>query len=154
MKADAKIMKRLNEALALELTAINQYLLHAHLLGGWGFSKLSAKMREEMAEEQGHADRIMQRILFLGGVPDTGRLNPVAAAKTVRDLFERDLKDEHEAVRFYGEAAAMCEAQRDYVSRDLFVSLITDEEGHIGWIGQQLDLIERIGEPNYLQLQL
>ena len=154
MKADAKIMKRLNEALALELTAINQYLLHAHLLDDWGFPKLGTKMREEMAEEQGHADRIMQRILFFGGVPNTGRLNRVAAAKSVHDVFEHDLKDEHEAVHLYREAAAMCEAQRDYVSRDLFVSLITDEEGHIGWIELQLELIDRLGEQNFLQLQI
>ena len=154
MKADAKIMKRLTEALAMELTAINQYLLHAHLLDDWGFTKLSAKMREEMAEEQGHADRLMQRILFLGGKPDTGKLNKVDAAKSVRDMFESDLKDEKQAVRVYSQAAAECEAQQDHGSRQLFLSLIADEEGHVAWLEQQLDLMKRIGEPNYLQLQL
>jgi len=154
MKADAKIMNRLTTALAMELTAVNQYLLHAHLLEDWGFTKLGAKMREEMVEEQGHAERLLLRILFLGGVPDTGKLNKVEVAKSVRDLFEHDLKDEQEAVRFYAKAASECEAQQDFVSRDLFVGLIGEEEGHVAWLSQQLDLIERIGEPNYLQLQL
>lgn len=154
MKADAKIMNRLTTALAMELTAVNQYLLHAHLLEGWGFTKLSAKMREEMTEEHGHADRLIERILFLGGVPNTGKLNKVDAAKSVRSLFESDLKDEQDAVRFYSDAASECEAQKDYVTRDLFVSLTAEEEGHIGWLEQQLELMDRIGEKNYLQLQL
>jgi bacterioferritin len=154
MKTDAKIMTGLAAALAMELTAINRYLLHAHLLEGWGFAKLSAKMREEMAEETGHADRLMQRILFLGGVPNTGKLNKIDAAKSVRHLFERDLKDEKEAVRYYSEAASQCEAERDHGSRQLFVSLIADEEGHAARLEQQLALMDHIGEQNYLQLQL
>lgn len=154
MKADAKVMQHLNAALAMEMTAINQYLLHAHLLEDWGFAKLAAKMREEMAEEQGHADRLIRRILFLGGVPDTGKLNAVSPAKSVRALFESDLKSEQQARRAYADAVADCTAQRDYVSRNLFIALIGDEEGHSAWLDTQLGLMDKLGEPNYLQLQL
>lgn len=154
MKANSKVMQHLNDALAAELTAINQYLLHAHLLDDWGFGKLSAKMREEMNEEMGHADRLIQRILFLGGTPDTGRLNKVEAAKSVRHLFERDLKAENEAVRTYTQAAEDSGQAGDYVSRKLFVSLIGDEEGHVDWLEQQLGLMDKLGEQGYLQLQI
>lgn len=154
MKADDKVMQHLTGAVAMELTAINQYMLHAQLLDHWGFRKLSAKMREEMAEEQGHAERLMQRILFLDGVPDTGKLNKVDTAKSVKSMFEKDLKDERDAVRAYKAAARDAETQSDYVTRDLFISLITDEEGHIDWISEQLGLMERLGEAAYLQLQI
>lgn len=154
MGANSKVMQHLSDAVAAELTAINQYLLHAHLLEDWGFAKLSAKMREEMTEEQGHADELIRRILFLGGVPDTGRLNKVEPAKSVRDLFERDLKAEREAVRAYSQAAEHAGQVGDFVTRRLFVSLLADEEGHVDWLEQQLGLMDRLGEQAYLQLQI
>ncbi|MCB1436548.1 MAG: bacterioferritin [Rhodobiaceae bacterium] len=154
MPTNNKVMKHLTEALAMELTAINQYFLHAHIFNDWGFKKLSAKMREEMAEEQAHADQLMARIIFLDGMPDTGKLNKVYTAKTVVDLFKADLKEELRALEFYSMAAGDCDQARDYVSRDLFVSLLTEEEGHVEWLKEQLNLIERMGEGNYLQTQM
>lgn len=154
MSTNDTVMKHLTDALALELTAVNQYFLHAHIFNDWGFKKLSAKMREEMAEEQGHADRLMARIMFLGGQPDTGKLNKVYTAKSVIDLFKADLKEEKKATDFYARAAGECDDARDYVSRDLFVALLTDEEGHVDWIEEQLALIERMGESMYLQTQM
>jgi bacterioferritin len=154
MSTNDIVMKRLKEALAMELTAINQYFLHAHLFEDWGFKKLAAKMREEMAEEQGHADQLMARIMFLDGQPDTGKLNKVYTADSVVELFKADLKEEKIATEHYATSAGECEDAHDYVSRDLFVSLLTDEEGHVDWLKEQLALIDRMGESIYLQTQM
>ena len=138
----------------MELTAVHQYLLHTHLAGDWGLGKLSAKLREEMLEELGHADALIERIMFLDGAPDMQSMGSVARAQTIKDMFESDLKDEVEARAFYTKSAKTAFESGDLVTRDLFTRLVHDEEGHIDWLETQIDLIDRLGEAIYLQTQL
>lgn len=154
MNVDKAVMQHLATALRMELTAVNQYLLHSHILRDWGFDKLSNKMREEMAEEAGHADLLIERILFHGGEPDLSTLDKVTISETVPELLEKDLIGERAARAAYANAATDCEKAGDFVSRDLFVSLISDEEGHIEWLEKQLRLMKHLGEGMYLQSQM
>ena len=154
MKGNPAVLDNLQQALTMELTAVHQYLLHAHVAGDWGLDKLSSKLREEMQEELGHADSLAERIMFLDGEPDMQTMGSVARAQTIKDMFESDLKDEYEARNFYATSANTASEAGDLVTRDLFTRLVHDEEGHIDWLETQVDLIDRLGEPIYLQTQL
>ena len=153
MKGSDKVIERLNEALFLELAAVNQYWLHYRLLDDWGLSKLAKKEREESIEEMGHADNIIERIIFLGGHPNLQTLGSLRIGQNVKEVLEGDLAGEHEARDSYTTSVEVCEAERDYVSKILFEELLKDEEGHIDFLETQLDLLERVGLQNYQQMQ-
>lgn len=153
MKGKAEVIKVLNEALHLELAAVNQYWLHYRLLDDWGFTLLAKKEREESIEEMHHADTLITRIIFLEGFPNLQTLAPLRIGQTVKEVLEADLAAEYEARTHYTEARKICHAAEDYVSMDLFEKLLEDEEGHIDFIETQLQLLNSIGEQNYGQLQ-
>ncbi|MCG5541778.1 MULTISPECIES: bacterioferritin [unclassified Halorhodospira] len=154
MASDKKVIEYLNGGLKKELTAINQYFLHSRLAYDWGFDKLGAKEYEESIEEMQHADQFMQRILFLGGLPNLQELEKLKVGENVREMLEADLAGEHDSLAYYREAAAYCESVQDYASRDLFTSLIADEEGHADWLETQIKLMDQLGEASYLQMQM
>ena len=153
MKGSPKVIERLNEALFLELAAVNQYWLHYRLLDDWGLTKLAKKEREESIEEMNHADKIIERIIFLGGHPNLQTLGSLRIGQTVKEVLESDLAGEEDAVKSYRESKDVCEAERDYVSKIIFEELLQDEEGHIDYLETQLDLLERVGVQNYQMLQ-
>ncbi len=154
MKGDRKVIEYLNKALKLELTAVNQYFLHSRILEDWGFAKLGKKLYEESIEEMQHADSLIKRILFLEGLPNLQDLDTLSIGQTVREMHEADLIGEKRAVELYTEAASYCHDIKDVVSRQLFESLINDEEGHIDWLETQVNLMNQLGDQNYLQLQV
>ncbi len=151
MKGDTQVIEYLNKALKLELTAVNQFFLHARILDDWGFEALGKKMMEESVEEMRHADTIIQRILQIEGHPNLQDLAGLRIGETVKEMHEVDLQTEYEAKALYTEAAALCETKQDYASRELFEKILCDEEEHIDWLETRLSLIERVGEQNYLQ---
>ena len=151
MKGDKQVIEYLNKALKLELTAVNQFFLHARILDDWGFETLGKKMMEESIEEMRHADTIIQRILQIEGHPNLQDLAGLRIGETVKEMHEVDLKTEYEAKALYTEAAALCEEKKDYVTRELSTKILADEEEHIDWLETRLSLIERVGEQNYLQ---
>ena len=153
MKGDAKVIEFLNRVLKNELTAINQYFLHARMLKDWGVTKLGAYEHKESIEEMEHADWLIERILFLGGLPNLQDLGKLRIGETVEDILKCDLALEGDAIPLLRDAMAYCESVRDYVSRDLFGRILTNEEEHVDYIETQFDLIERIGIQNYTQLQ-
>ncbi|AUM74150.1 bacterioferritin [Paracoccus jeotgali] len=152
MKGDAKVIEYLNAALRSELTAVSQYWLHYRLQEDWGFGRLADKSRAESIEEMNHADRLIQRIIFLEGHPNLQKLDALRIGQNLKETLEADLAAEHEARTLYIEARDHCESVRDYVSKDLFEDLIADEEGHIDFLETQLELYENIGAANYGQL--
>ena len=152
MKGDQGVIDYLNKALRAELTAVSQYWLHYRLQADWGLGKLAKKSRAESIEEMGHADRIIDRIIFLEGHPNLQTLDPLRIGETPRETVECDLAAELEAVALYKEARDYCESVRDYVSKNLFESLLTDEEGHVDFLETQVDLMDRIGQQNWDQL--
>ena len=147
MQGDAKVIDYLNRGLRSELTAINQYWLHFRLLNHWGLHDLAKLWRKESIEEMNHADRFTDRILFLDGFPNMQVLDPLRVGQNVKEIVECDLASEVAARALYQEAATHCHQVKDYVSRDLFESLMKDEEHHIDFLETQLDLIKRIGYP-------
>jgi bacterioferritin len=151
MKGDQKVIEYLNRGLRSELTAISQYWLHYRLLDNWGFKDLAKTWRKESIEEMNHADRFVERLLFLEGHPNLQLLDPLRIGENVEEVVLADLAAEHDARALYQEAAAYCETVRDYPSRDLFIELMTDEEGHIDFLETQRDLIKAIGLPLYAQ---
>jgi bacterioferritin len=153
MKGDPKVIELLNEALKAELTAINQYWLHYRILDNWGVKKLAAMERHESIDEMKHADRMTERILFLEGLPNLQSLNPLHIGETVEEILKADLDGEYEAVEMYRNAAQYCEKVKDYVSRDLFVEVLDDEEKHVDFLETQFEMIERMGIQNYIQMQ-
>ncbi len=153
MRGDAKVIEHLNIQLTNELTAVNQYFLHARLLDHWGVTKFAKYEYGESIEEMKHADELIQRILFLDGHPNVQRLNTILTGQTVEEVLECDAKLEVKAIADLKEAIAHCEQVRDYVSRDLFFKILADEEHHQDWIDTQQDLIRQIGIQNYIQLQ-
>jgi len=153
MKGDPKVIELLNEALKAELTAINQYWLHYRMLDNWGVKKLAELERHESIDEMKHADRMSERILFLEGLPNFQSLNPLRIGESVEEILKADLDAEYEAVAMYRAAAAYCESVKDYVSRDLFVSVLADEEHHVDVLETQFDMIRQMGLQNYIQLQ-
>jgi bacterioferritin len=151
MKGDAKVIDYLNKGLRSELTAINQYWLHFRQLNHWGYKDLAKKWREESIEEMHHADRFVDRILFLDGFPNLQVLDPLRIGQNVKEILECDLAAEVSARTLYQEAATYCHSVKDYVSRDLFEDLMKDEEGHIDFLETQLDLVKDLGVQLYSQ---
>lgn len=149
MKGDIKVIERLNHALFLELGAVNQYWLHYRLLEDWGYAKLAKKEREESIEEMQHADRLVERIIFLEGHPNLQTLAPLRIGQNVREVLEADLAGEYDARAAYKESREICHAAGDYVSMKLFEELLKDEEGHIDFLETQLQLLDTIGEQQY-----
>jgi bacterioferritin len=152
MKGDKKIIKRLNEALFMELGAVNQYWLHYRLLEDWGYALLAKKEREESIEEMWHADKLVARIIFLEGHPNMQTLAPLRIGQNVKEVLESDLAGEYDARTAYKESRAICQEAGDYVSMQLFEELLADEEGHIDFLETQLELLNKIGEELYGQL--
>lgn len=150
MTIQPRSLENLQKALALEMTAIHQYMLHAHVLEDWGLDVLAAKMREEMAEELGHAGRFIDRILFLDGDPKVEATKTPEVATALENLFAADLQEETGAIGFYSDAARAASEDRDVGTRVLFEEILLDEEGHEGWLAQQLELLKRMGEPTYM----
>jgi bacterioferritin len=153
VKGDAKVIEYLNEALKNELTAINQYFLHAKMLKNWGITKLADFEYHESIDEMKHADKLAERILFLEGLPNFQLLGRLKIGETVEEILKADLALENEAVPQLKEAIAHCETVRDYVSRDLFAYILENEEEHVDTIEMQFEMIARMGLQNYIQLQ-
>lgn len=149
---DPKVIEFLNAQLANELTAINQYFLHSRTLNHWGVTKLGKKEYEESIEEMRHADWLIERILFLGGLPNLQHLNPLQIGENVQEILECDLKVEALALEKIREGIAYCDSVRDFVSRDLLFRILADEESHEDFIDTQLDLIKQIGIERYITL--
>ena len=153
MKGDEKVIDFLNEALKNELTAINQYWLHYRMLDNWGVARLAAFEREESIDEMKHADKLADRVLFLGGLPNFQLLGRLRVGETVEEILRADLAVEEEAIPLLKDAIAHCESVRDYVSRDLFADILESEEHHVDELEKQFEMIERMGMENYIQLQ-
>lgn len=154
MKGDPQVIAHLNKALYNELTSINQYFLHAKMLKNWGLHAIAEHERHESIDEMKHADMLAERILFLEGLPNFQALGKLRIGESPAEIFRCDLALEMEAMPAFKEAAAYCESVGDYISRELFVKIMDEEEGHIDWLETQLDLIARVGEQNYLAQQL
>ncbi|MGH6859615.1 MAG: bacterioferritin [Phyllobacterium sp.] len=149
MKGDKKVIERLNEALFLELGAVNQYWLHYRLLDDWGFKKLAKKERAESIEEMHHADRIIERIIFLEGHPNLQSIGALRIGQNIKEVLEADLAGEYDAVASYKKSREICAEIGDYVSKELFDELLKDEEGHVDFLETQLDLLKSIGVERY-----
>ena len=152
MKGDKKVIEHLNAALKKELGAINQYFLHARMLEDWGVTKLGKHEYNESIEEMKHADDLINRILFLGGLPNLQEVAKLHIGENVKEILECDLKIEVEGVKAYKEAIAYSREVQDFVSEDLFKRILADEEGHVDYLETQLELIEQIGIERYIQL--
>ena len=154
MNANAKVIENLQTALSMELAAVNQYLLHALVADDWGLDRLAAKMREEMQEELGHAEQYARRIVFLKGDPVLKAAKTPHRAQALKDMFETDLRDEQDAIKFYTRAARTADEADDIGTRNLFERTALDEEGHMGWLDLQLSLLKRMAEPAYIAMQI
>jgi bacterioferritin len=154
MKGNPQIVAELNKLLKNELTAINQYFLHARMMKHWGFERLAKKIYEESIGEMKHADRLIQRILLLDGLPNLQDLGRLAIGETVPECLEADLSLETAARTDLVTAVAACETAQDYVSRELAVDILEDAESHIDFLETEIALIEKVGQQNYLQTQI
>jgi bacterioferritin len=152
MKGNAEVIGFLNKVLQNELTAINQYWLHYRMLDNWGVRKLAEHTRHESIDEMKHADQLAERILFLEGLPNFQALGRLHIGETVEEVLKADLALEEEAIPTLREAVAHCEAVRDFVSRDLFASILSSEEEHVDFLETQFEMIARMGLENYVQL--
>ncbi|MBL0935092.1 MAG: bacterioferritin [Rhizobiaceae bacterium] len=152
MKGEPRIIERLNEALFLELGAVNQYWLHYRLLDDWGYGKLAKKERAESIEEMHHADRIIERIIFLEGHPNLQKVGALRIGQNVKEVLEADLAGEYDARTSYKKSREICQEMGDYVTMKLFEELLADEEGHIDFLETQLDLLKQLGDEKYGQL--
>ncbi len=154
MKGSQKIIDSLNSVLTNELTAINQYFLHARMLQDWGFAKLGKLEYEASIDEMKHADQIIKRILFLEGLPNVQKLNKVNIGTNIEEIIKCDLAVEYKAIPELREAIKLAEAEADFVTRDLFRSILGSEEGHVDWLETQQNLIKEIGVERYKQSQM
>jgi bacterioferritin len=152
MLRDPKVIDHLNTQLTNELTAINQYFLHARTFQHWGVTKLGKQEYEESIDEMKHADELIKRILFLGGLPNVQRLNPIQVGEDVEQILKADLALEEKALTDLREGIAYCESVRDFVSRDLLVHILDSEEEHVDMLERQFDLIKQIGIERYILL--
>lgn len=153
MKGDKKVLELLNSHLKNELTAINQYFLHAKILKNWGMEKLASYEHKESIDEMKHADKIIERILFLEGLPNLQDLGRLRIGETVEELLKADLALEMEVLPLLKSAVSHCESVSDFVSRQLFADILASEEGHVDFLETQLALIQKMGLQNYVQLQ-
>jgi bacterioferritin len=154
VKGDKQVIEFLNKALENELTAINQYFLHAKMYKNWGLHKLYEKEYHESIDEMKHADRLVDRILFLEGLPNLQNIGKILVGETPEEMLACDLKLEHLAVPLLRSAIVHCENIQDFISRELFEDILESEEEHIDWLETQQDLIGKIGIQNYLQSQI
>jgi bacterioferritin len=154
MKGSQDIINALNDVLTRELTAINQYFLHARMLQDWGLEKLGKLEYEASIDEMKHADQLIKRILFLEGLPNVQKIGKIRIGQNLKELLESDLAVENEAVPALKEHIKLCEKEADYVSRDVFTSILASEEEHVDWLETQLGLLKLVGEQNYIQSQI
>ena len=154
MKGDKQVIQYLNKAIRNELTAINQYFLHARMYENWGLTKLNEHEYEESIDEMKHADALIKRVLFLEGLPNLQDMGKLKIGENTEEMLRCDLELEQEAVPLLREAIQHCEKVKDYVSRELFEDILASEEEHIDWLETQLELIGRIGMKNYLQSKM
>ena len=154
MQGDRDVIRHLNQVLRNELTAINQYFLHARMFDNWGFERLGEHEQNESIDEMKHADRLIQRILFLDGLPNLQDLDKLLIGQNVKEALECDLALERRAHPMLKQAIAHCESVGDYVSREIFEAILESEEEHIDFLETQLTLIVDVGVPNYLQSQM
>jgi bacterioferritin len=154
MKGDAKVITLLNEVLTAELTAINQYFLHAELCEHWGYARLHKRVRKESIEEMKHTEKVIHRILLLDGLPNLQRLGPIGVGQTVPEQFKLDLALEMEAVQRLNAGITYCRSVNDNGTCELLEHILVEEEEHIDWIETQLEAIKQVGEQNYLTEQL
>src|SRR3954470_9694583 len=154
MKSTEEILSLLNQLLTNELTAINQYFIHAKMCENWGYERLAAKVREESIDEMRHADLVISRILFLDGVPNLQRYHKLRVGETVKEQLESDLQVEYSAIAFLNTGIEACRKAGDNATEDLMTKILVGEEQHTDWLETQLELIRQIGEQNYLAQQL
>ncbi|MBF2057576.1 MAG: bacterioferritin [Cyanobacterium sp. T60_A2020_053] len=155
MKGNKKVIKQLQKLLRTELSARDQYFTHSRMYQDWGLNKLYERINHEMQDETQHADSLIKRILFLEGTPDLSDQDDLRIGKTVSEMLQNDLDVEYEVVGNLKEAIALCEAEQDYVTRDLLLGMLADtEEDHAYWLEKQLGLIDKIGLQNYIQSQM
>jgi len=154
MKGDRKVIEYLNKVLRNELTAINQYFLHSRMFKNWGFSRLADHEHHESIDEMKHADELIERILFLDGLPNLQDLGKLLIGENVSEALQCDLRLEMDAIPLLQEAIVYCESVRDFISRELFEDILESEEDHVDWLETQIDLIGKVGLENYLQSQM
>jgi bacterioferritin len=154
MKSSEEVLNLLNQLLTNELTAINQYFLHAKMCENWGYKRLYKKLYDESIDEMKHADAIISRILFLEGVPNLQRYHKLQVGETVKEQFESDLQLEYAAIAFLNQGIQTCRDIKDNATEDLMTNILVSEEEHTDWIETQLELIRQVGEQNYLAQQI
>ena len=154
MKSSEEVLTLLNNLLTNELTAINQYYVHAKMCQNWGYDRLAKKVREESIDEMKHAELVISRILFLEGVPNMQRYHKLHVGETVKEQLETDLQLEYAAITFLNQGIEVCRRAGDNASEDLMKRILVSEEAHTDWLESQLELIRQVGEQNYLSQQI